>query len=579
VTRRLLALVFVSVGLAVGLLAQAPARGGRIAGQVTDDAHRPVRDALVMIAGTDITLTRVTETDAGGKFVFEGVPSGHVLIVAGKPAYLAGLYGAARAGRPGKVVAVGADRTTDLAITLDHGAAVAGRVLDGDGKPIAGMRVRVLPRRLVGGRIVLGGDLGEPAIVSTDETGAYRVFELPPGDYLIGIAPRVVGAGDTQLGGRPENPAPADLPSAQGAVVGYAPVFYPGTSDPAAATVVTVGTAVDRVGLDVHTSLVRMGRLDGVLAGIDGVMPPHQIQIRPQGWTTSGSFLYTQTTRAGADGRFTFTNVPPGAYTVVARTLPPPPDPNAAVARRAPPLWALADLTMTGPDTRVILRWQGALTVTGHVTFAGLTHPPDDITVRIGLRATPASAGAPVPDPVPVDASGGFTLGGVLPGEYWLVVQVPANPATQFADWIQGSAMIDGHDAFDEPFAVGTNLGTPDIPVVLTRETQQIDGAVRDGTGHPVVDCPVVVFSTDRRLWFPQSRHIAVRRTDTTGGWLFNLGAGLPPGEYFVSLAPDLGPGEQFDPTILADLASSARRVTVAPGGSQSLQLRLNHSQ
>jgi hypothetical protein len=146
-------------------------------------------------------------------------------------------------------------------------------------------------------------------------------------------------------------------------------------------------------------------------------------------------------------------------------------------------------------------------------------------------------------------------------------------------EWIPASAMIDGRDAFDIAFSVRAELGTPDIPVVLTRETQQIDGAVRDAAGKPVVDCPVIVFSTDRRFWSPQSRRVVLRRTDSHGGLLFNLGAALPPGEYYVAAAPDLAQGEQYDPILLAATASSARRVTVAPGGSETVQIRLGRKQ
>jgi hypothetical protein len=572
-TARRLASLTAPLLVIAGLLAQAPPAASRVAGRVVDGSNRAVRGALVMIAGTDIAVARVTATSDDGTFVFDAVPAGHVLVVAGKPTYLAGLYGAARAGRPGEVVSVGTGRTTDLVVALQKGASITGRVLDGNGQPVVGARVRVTPRRLVGLGVVIGGDVGEPAIVTTDETGAYRVFDLAPGDYLVGVAARVFAPGDAIIDGSPQSQGP--VPSAQGASVGYAPAYYPAATQPEDAAVVTLEASTDRAGVDIRTTVVRLARVEGVLTGVDGVMPANQILIRPRGWTTSGAFLSTQTTRAGADGRFTFPNVPPAAYPVLAPTLPPPPDPLTGVTRRALPLWAMADITLSGADDHVVLRWQAGLTVSGRVTFAGMAHPPTDITVRVAIRPTPATAGSLIPDPVPIDAAGRFTIGGVVPGEYWLAVQVPADPATQLPDWIPGSAMIDGHDAFDDAFAVRADLGMPDIPVVLTRETQQIDGGVRDGAGRPVVDCPVVVFSTDRRFWFPQSRHIAVRRTDATGGLLFNLAAALPPGEYYVAAAPDLGPGEQFDPVLLADATASARRVTVPLGGSQTVRIRL----
>ena len=564
----ILATFAVTAALALG----APAKPSRVTGRVVNAAGQPVGGALVMVAGTDVAVSRVTATDDAGRFAFDGVPAGHVLVVAGKPSYLAALYGAVHAGRPGKTIAVGSEPSTDLVIPIARGAAVSGRVVDAGGQPVVGARVRVTSRRLVGHVVVLGGDAGEPAAATTDETGAFRIFDIPPGDYLVGVAARGLGPGDTRLGDAPpDEPAP----SAQGASIGYAPAYFPAAAAPDTATVITLAAGTDRTGVDIRTSLARFARIDGVAAGVDGTMPANQVQIRPRGWNSSGAFLYSQTTRVGGDGRFTFNNVPPGDYTITARSLPPPRDPLAANGKRTPIIWALNDVSAAQTDMRVIMRWQGGLTVSGHVTFAGVARPPADITVRVGLRPTPAANGVPVPDPVPVDADGRFTFSDVLPGEYWLTVQVPIDPATQLPDWIPGTAMIDGRDAFDEAFAVRPDLGTPDIPVVLTRETQQIDGALHDASGHPVTDCPVVVFSTDRRYWFPQSRHIAVRRTDTTGGMLFNLGAALPPGEYYIAPAPDLGPNEQYDPALLAETAATARKIAIAAGGSETVQLKL----
>src|ERR1700683_549336 len=131
-----------------GLLAQTPPSAARGAGRVVDGSTPAVRGALVMIAGTDVAIARVTATGDDGTFVFDAVPAGHVLVVAGQPAYLAALFGAARAGRPGEVVSVGAGKTTDLVVTLQRGASVAGRVLDADEQPVFGARVRVTPRLL-----------------------------------------------------------------------------------------------------------------------------------------------------------------------------------------------------------------------------------------------------------------------------------------------------------------------------------------------------------------------------------------------------------------------------------------------
>lgn len=560
-TRAVVLTVLVATLAAAGTSAQSPAAKSpapsRVAGRVLE-AGRPVRGALVMIAGTDVSASRVTVTDDGGRFTFSDLPAGHFLVVAGKPAYLPAIYGAERTGRPGTPIAVGATaRTDDLVIGLTRGAAISGRVIDANGQPVVAARIRVNPRRMVGTDIVLTGDTGEPANANTDETGAYRVFGLPPGDYLVAVAPRGLGPTDTN-----------------GTSMGYAPAYFPSAQRAEDASVVTLAAGADRTGVDIHVAVARFGRIDGVVSGIEDT-PANQVVLRPRGNTTTGAVLFSPTARAGADGKFNFTNVPPGEYTIIARVLPLANDPFTGDVRRGNTLWATTDVTMNSDDQRVIMRWRPGLTVSGRVTFDGESRPPDDIIVRVGIRPTPSSSGPPAPDAVPIKDDGTFTINGVMPGSYRLYVLVPPMAGTQIPQWIPASAMIDGHDAFDDAFAVRPDLGSPEIPVVLTRETQQIDGTLRDNAGRPVPNCPVVVFSTERRFWYPQSRHIAVYRTNETGGLLFNVAAGLPAGEYFVAAAPTLGQNEQFDPTLLADLAAAAQKVRVATGGSQTVQLKL----
>src|SRR5207248_2833066 len=59
-------------------------RTGEISGAVRRDDGAPARQVLVMIAGTDVGLIRVTSTDASGRFVFSGLPAGHFLVGAGE---------------------------------------------------------------------------------------------------------------------------------------------------------------------------------------------------------------------------------------------------------------------------------------------------------------------------------------------------------------------------------------------------------------------------------------------------------------------------------------------------------------
>ena len=94
-------------------------------------------------------------------------------------------------------------------VPLSRGGVITGRVSDDTGEPLAGLRVRVYRARMAKGYRRLE-DVG--AADYTDDTGAYRIFGLPPGDYYVAASLRM---------------APLD------SVVQttYSPTYYPGTGE------------------------------------------------------------------------------------------------------------------------------------------------------------------------------------------------------------------------------------------------------------------------------------------------------------------------------------------------------------
>ena len=80
-----------------------------------------------------------------------------------------------------------------------------------------------------------------------------------------------------------------------------------------------------------------------------------------------------------------------------------------------------------------------------------------------------------------------------------------------------------------------------------------------DNAGSGRSDRFVVVFSTDRRSWFYNSRRVAGIRPDPDGRYTIR---NLPSGEYFA-VSADLEQGEWFDPQVLDGLATGATRVTL----------------
>jgi hypothetical protein len=103
-----------------------------------------------------------------------------------------------------------------------------------------------------------------------------------------------------------------------------------------------------------------------------------------------------------------------------------------------------------------------------------------------------------------------------------------------------------------------------------------IAGHVTDAHSKPIDSYSVIVFSTDRTKWFPDSRAVMVARPAQDGG--FEV-AGLAPGEYWVA-AVDAIPvnqnlGEWGRPEALERLSTRATRVMLAARERYMTVLRL----
>jgi hypothetical protein len=67
-------------------------------------------------------------------------------------------------------------------------AVIGGTVVDEAGEPVVGVGVRALPRNVVGGRERFGNlDVTPAPTAVTDDRGMFRLSQLLPGTYVVGI--------------------------------------------------------------------------------------------------------------------------------------------------------------------------------------------------------------------------------------------------------------------------------------------------------------------------------------------------------------------------------------------------------
>ena len=401
-------------------------------------------------------------------------------------------------------------------------------------------------------------------------------------------------------------------------------MYYPGTADPAAASLVTLGPNEEREGVDFTAVPVPTAKISGTIVDPTGQIPQSaQVSMVPVPSDSSDvlGMMVRQIAglsgRSVQDGKFSGTGVTPGRYKLTARGTPfqpggpQPPGGGArdlaiALAGRmgglpggtAGTLWAVEEITVDGREiSNLSLQLQPGMSVTGKIVYEATTQkPPASFsTARLMLSPLPASGSqsdmmssmmnavnATVAD------DGTFTAKGVLPDKYRAAVLGPgmmgglaslvgalSQGASMPVDtWTLKSIVLNGRDVTDVSFEVKPGEDIAGLVITLTDRPTELSGRLIDRADRPAPGFPIVVFSTDHAQWAVGSRRVRQVRPSSDGKFSIT---GLPAGDYFVCVVTDLDPNDLSDPTFLEQLAASgAQKVTLADGEKKVLKdLRL----
>jgi hypothetical protein len=287
--------------------------------------------------------------------------------------------------------------------------------------------------------------------------------------------------------------------------------------------------------------------------------------------------------------RFTFTNIPPGNYRIVARTMPTGSmafgpmglrsAPRARVGPQPtePKLWAVADIVVAGQDiTNVMLEMQRGVTISGHLIFQGSTGEPapQDLS-QLEVSALPIPTGShnfqlATNAQGKSDVSGRFTISDVMPGRYRLTASAGVSA------WILDSVTVSGQDALDQPLDVRPGQHITDAVLLFTDRPTELSGTIVNERGQPVPDQTILLYPADEKLWMPDSRRIRVARTDQDGKYTFRA---LSPGDYRLATFLDAEPGAWQDPAFLEALGDTSTRVSLEHGEKMVQNLRVSATQ
>ena len=531
---------------------------------LSDDAdQRPVRRVRVTCSGDAGGATAIT--DDGGRFQFRGLRAGRYMLAATKDGWVSANYGATRPRRPGSAVPIADGQRANVVIRMLRGSVITGVVLDHAGQPAAQTTVSAMRYVLRNGERRLAAE-GTGGV--TDDRGVYRIYGLPPGDYVIAAAAQA----SALTASSPGELRVIDERGSLERTVAFASTFYPGTPFAAQAAVVSIGRAEERDGIDFALHLVPTARVEGTVALPDGspATAGTQVNLLAGPDTAAVGAGGLRSTRTGSDGAFSFAGTSPGTYTVLARTTVPGPQPGSPSAM----VWASTEIAVDGERiSGLTLGLQPGMTVSGQVRFDGvrLKPPADASSVRVSL--VPMQAEGTVgfaPGTNGIGSDGRFSISGVTPGRYRLNASFPG--AGRPGGWQLRAAIVAGQDTLDIPFTVQPSQSLSGASIVFTERAAELTGSVHNAAGGAANELTVILFPADQAYWLPRARRIQAMRPSADGAFTFR---GLPSGDYHLAAIDDVEAGEWFDPAFLQRLLPTAMKLTIGEGEQKVQDIRI----
>jgi protocatechuate 3,4-dioxygenase beta subunit len=495
----------------------------------------------VTLQSPGLNEPQIANTDASGGYRFEGLRAGSYRIRADKPGFVTSWFGARHAFDGGSPIELSAAQSVAADIALLRGAAIEGRIVNGDGEPVQNLVVSA-------SRLAYGPYGRTPAALqqaTTDDLGRYRVHSLPPGDYYVEAAPDPLAALTTRDAPGPRPP-------------GLARTYYPGTPRLTDARLVTLAPGRDVSGVDLVMTTVPLARVSGRILSSAGKAASASVRLQAVGsppGQVRGSLM-------PPDNDFLYPAVPPGDYWLMAA---------AVRSRGADPEYTAMRITVAGQDlANITLATAKGAVLVGRIEVDGpVTSPLTGTQIQANaVEFEPPSADPATPASLPrapVGPDGAFRFASLFGPRVFRPIGLPLGYAVKGV-WLGET------DVTDTPVDFRTGDWPGSLRVVLTTNTGTLSGTATNARGAVVSRARVVVFPEDSRQWTTNSRFIRTVQADRDGTYSF---AGLLPGRYLACALDYLDDGAWNDADVLAALKTTATPVTVVEHGRATVSLKV----
>jgi protocatechuate 3,4-dioxygenase beta subunit len=502
---------------------------------------QPLKKVAIRISSDDTEENSYTTlTDAEGHFKIEDMKPGRYNVRVERNGFLEAGKHRGRYHSQALTLKRGQE-LKDLVFRMQPAAVIAGKIVDAEGDPVAGAIIYVTRSGSGAGSNVAFGDYQR-----TNDLGEYRIFDLPPGRYLLLAHPLPVPA---TRSAEIENAAPSKTETV------YVPTYYPGVMDKSQATAIELH-AGDQVPANLALLMSSSFRIRGTVSALP-ITAGSEIRIAAVSKTDSN--LHNSGGIIDKDGKFEIRSVLPGSYTLslvtsddgrfntgqtveITNT-----DVNGLQIQPAPNGQVRGQFRVESSQK---IDWSQSTVVLNFDEDSDRSSFP-----RFGDGSSRFTE---------VKSDGSFELKNVPAGTYHLVA---SSRAQALRDYFVKSINLGSKDVSDIGFTTGGASYSLDI--VVSAKGATVEGTVLDAKDQPVVDAEVVAIPDPAR----RKRHDLYQQDGTDQRGHFTL-HGLNPGQYTVIAFEDLD-DDYSDPDFIKSYEGHGQNVDIKEGERQTVLLKV----
>jgi Carboxypeptidase regulatory-like domain len=515
-----------------------------IAGTVLSaNTGEPLKKAHVALHSQDDESNEhplTATTDATGHFAIEKIPTGKYNLRVDRANYLDMQYGQDQPDKPGAILSLApGQKMTDLLFRLHRTAVITGRVLDEDGDPVRQVSVTAVAHTTVHGKMKFESSQS----ANTNDLGAYRIFDLVPGRYLVFAVPLETGSWR-----QPDEPT------------AYPPTYYPGTTESARASTIEVKSGDEIAGIDLAFAPklpARSFKIHGHVVNSLSDYPDAHFVVLLTARGNRELELLLDPKQGAVDrktGDFEFKDVAPGEYVVAAISFGGGSNHSATQS---------VDVIASDVDGVTLVVTRG-IDIPVRVTLEGKAASSAEITVALNPSSNDASANFADMRRAIAKPDGSFVLKEVGDGSFWL------NAYSNCQECYLKSASANGVDLLERGVQVTSGEAPSPIALVYSSNSGTLTGAVTNKDDLPAPGALVVLVPDSSSHQKPENY-----KTSTTDQYGHFEIRGVPPGHY-KAFAWEKAEEEFYgDPDFRRPFESMAESFEIAGNEQKSVQLKM----